>query len=148
MLQAHYGANIEIVTIERLQNRWETANAFFQQAGVDSSIRCILGEAPDAFACVDFSQKWDCIFIDAAMGRYADFWFQLKDFVVPGGIFIADNINLHQVLDVEAKALPRRHRTMQKRLQEFLGLVENDPEWQWQRFSYGEGILIAQKNKK
>lgn len=137
----------KITTIERLQSRWETANYFFSCAGVSAQICCILGEAPDAFSCIDFTEKWDCIFMDAAMGRYTDFWLQLKDFLRPGGIFIADNINLHHVLDVEPMALPRRHRTMQKRLKSFLQVVATDPDWQWQQYDYGDGLLIAQKIK-
>ena len=137
--------NLEIVTIERMQSRWEMVNHFIDKAGVNHCVHSILGEAPDAFAYVDFSRGWDCVFVDAAMGRYTDFWFQLKDMVNPGGLFIADNINLHGVLDVVPAALPRRHRTMQKRLKEFLQVVEKDRDWCFSRYPWGDGLLIAQK---
>ena len=134
--------NISITTIERLQSRWEQTSHYVSLAGAEDFICCMLGEAPEAFSYLDKSQKWDCIFMDAAMGRYGDFWLQLKDFLTPHGIFIADNINLHGVLDKAPEELPRRHRTMAKRLKAFLQMIDDDAEWQYKRYDYGEGLLI------
>lgn len=137
--------DVSVCTIERLQTRWETAKHYIEMAGAESYIQCLLGEAPDAFSYLDLSQKWDCIFMDAAMGRYSDFWLQLKDFLSPNGIFIADNINLHGVLDKQPEELPRRHRTMQKRLLAFLEMLEQDSAWYYERYDYGEGLLIIRR---
>ena len=139
--------SIGVTTIERLQSRWEMARHYIGMAGADGNIHCLLGEAPDAFSYLDQSQKWDCIFMDAAMGRYGDFWLQLKDFLSPHGIFIADNMNLHGVLDKQPEELPRRHRTMQKRLLAFLKMLEQDCAWQYERYDYGDGLLVIRRQQ-
>lgn len=137
-----------ITTIERLQSRWERANDFFTRAGVTSQICSILGEAPEAFAYLDPAEKWDCIFVDAAMGRYGDFWLQMKDSLSPNGIFIADNVNLHGILDKNSEELPRRHRTMEKRMKAFLQMLEEEEDWQYQRYDYGEGLLVIERRRE
>lgn len=139
--------DVSVCTIERLQSRWETAKYYIKMAGAEAYIQCLLGEAPGAFSYLDQSQKWDCVFMDAAMGRYSDFWLQLKDSLSPNGIFIADNINLHGVLDKMPEELPRRHRTMQKRLLAFLEMLEQDSAWQYERYDYGEGLLVIRRQQ-
>ena len=148
MLEGADREDVAITTIERLQSRWERTTDYITGAGAADFICCMLGEAPEAFSYLDNTQKWDCIFMDAAMGRYGDFWLQLKDSLGPDGIFITDNINLHGVLDQPIAALPRRHRTMAKRLKEFLQMLECDEVWQYERYDYGEGLLVIRRRKQ
>lgn len=136
---------IAITTIERMQARWERVKHYVSLAGAEDFICCMLGEAPEAFSYLNLTEQWDCIFMDAAMGRYGDFWQQLKDSLSPGGIFIADNINLHGVLDKTPEELPRRHRTMEKRLKAFLQMIDETDGWFYERYDYGEGLLIVRR---
>ncbi|ATW23978.1 O-methyltransferase [Candidatus Formimonas warabiya] len=132
--------NGTVVTIERLPERLERARDYFQENGL-KNIQSFAGEAQDVLP--HLKGTFDFIFLDAAMGQYRDFFHQLFPKLTPGGLLIADNVLLENLVSRDRYQVPRRRRTMQQRLREFLDLVENHPELTTRMIPFGDGLAVC-----
>jgi len=81
-----------LTTFELDPGRAETARGHFRQAGVDSLITVVVG---DAHANVrNVKDMVDVVFIDADKEGYVDYLQQLLPRVRPGGLMLAHNIGM------------------------------------------------------
>jgi predicted O-methyltransferase YrrM len=144
--QAVHPQGGHIVTIERIPQRLERAREYFSRSSYNNVIKSYVGEARDILPFIEGS--FDIIFLDAAMGQYLDFFNNLFPKLIPGGLFIADNIFFENLIFLEASQVRRRHRTMQQRLKSFLQLVREHPDLTTKILPLGDGLVLCWRHTK
>ncbi|MDD4751814.1 MAG: O-methyltransferase [Desulfitobacteriaceae bacterium] len=129
-----------VLTIERMPERLERARDYFKRFHL-TNVRTCEGEAHEVIPHLD--GYFDLIFLDAAMGQYADYLEMLFPRLVPGGILIADNIFFEDLIFRSRSDVPHRRRTMQERLQVFLQKIQEHPELTTRIFPFGDGLAVS-----
>jgi predicted O-methyltransferase YrrM len=82
----------KLTTFEIDPGRAAMAREHFKKAGVDQLATVVEGDAHQTMA--QLSGPIDVVFIDADKGGYPDYLNQLLPLVRPGGLFLADNVNM------------------------------------------------------
>ena len=92
-----------------------------------------------------FKETYDALFIDAAKGQYKRFFEKYSPTLSIGGVIYCDNMFMHGMVLREDKDIPKRNRTMIRKLKEFTHWVMNHPDYDAVLLPVGDGILIATK---
>ena len=116
------GGRIDTIEIESL--RVEQALQNIERVGVSDKIRVIEGDALDILPYL--VEKYDVVFIDAAKGKYNEFFEHAKRLCKPGGYIIADNV-LYKGM-VQSDYNKHKQRTAVNKLRLFIDTVMNDKE--------------------
>lgn len=130
----------KITTIELDEQRVTVAKHFWAQAGISNKIELITGNAGEVLS--GLTGKFDLVFIDAAKGQYLDYLFKIMDKLSPGAIVIADNV-LFRGWVLESQAVPRRFRTIVKRLNAYLDFVTTDIRFDTVIHQIGDGMAVS-----
>ena len=128
---------IDTIEIESL--RVEQAEANIEKVGVQDKIRVMEGDALDILPYLN--EKYDVVFIDAAKGKYNEFFEHAMRLTSPGSIIIADNV-LYKgyVLSDYNK---HKQRTAVNKLRSFIDMVLNHPNLDAKLVEIGDGLIIA-----
>ncbi|WP_040683490.1 O-methyltransferase, partial [Thermosinus carboxydivorans] len=126
-----------IVTIEINRQRWEKAREMIARAGAVGRVRLLLGDAGALLP--DLDGPFDFVFLDAAKGQYLDYLMKLLDKLSDGAVVVADNV-LFRGWVRSARVVPRRYRTLVKRLREFLAFITTDPRFTTTICDIGDGV--------
>ncbi len=128
---------IDTIEIESL--RVEQAEANIEKVGVQDKIRVIEGDALDILPYLQ--EKYDIVFIDAAKGKYNEFFEHALRLTAKGSIIIADNV-LYKgyVLSDYNK---HKQRTAVTKLREFIKTVEDNPNLETKLYEIGDGLIVA-----
>ncbi|MDF2570555.1 MAG: putative O-methyltransferase [Sporomusa sp.] len=140
LLASHLTLAGKITTIEQDENRLALAKHFLAEAGVLGQIDFIAGDAGEVVA--QLTNKFDLVFIDAAKGQYLDYLQKVMDKLSPGAVVIADNV-LFRGWVIDDKAVPKRFRTIVKRLKAYLEFVSNDVRFKTTIHHVGDGIAVS-----
>ena len=129
----------KITTIENYEKRIPIARENFKRAGKEDQITLIEG---DAFEVLKTLQgPYDFIFMDAAKGQYPFVFDMIRPLIEHDTVVCADNV-LFRGYVIDGRHCPHRMRTIQHRLQKFLGMV-SEPEWHTAVFRSGDGISVS-----
>ncbi len=80
----------------------ETAETFFEKAGLENSVKLLIGNALELIS--DIEETFDLVFIDADKKNYCAYYDLIFDKVRPGGIILADNVLWSgKVIDMDKK---------------------------------------------
>ena len=91
LLMCEYGTkDLEIVTIENYEKRIPIAKANFKEAGRESQITLLEGDAGQILKELDGS--FDMIFMDAAKGQYINWLPDVMRLMRKGSVLISDNV--------------------------------------------------------
>lgn len=132
----------KLVTIEKDEDSFNEAKTTFENFGVFSRARQILGDAGDVINYLD--DKFDFIFLDGAKARYLDYYDDLTRLLLSGGTLFADNVLFRGYVRGGVK-FRHRENTIVRNMRDFLDKIENDKRYSSQIFSVGDGVLIAEK---
>lgn len=123
---------IDTIEIESL--RVEQAEANIEKVGVQDKIRVIEGDALDILPYLQ--EKYDIVFIDAAKGKYNEFFEHALRLTHEGSIIIADNV-LYKgyVLSDYNK---HKQRTAVTKLREFIKSVEDNKNLETKLYEIGD----------
>ncbi len=125
-----------LTTIEIDEERFKQAEENFSKAGLDN-VTLILGDGLEEIKKLD--GKFDFIFIDAAKGKYKEFFEDSYKLLAEGGTIFIDNIMFRGYL---YKEYPKRFKTIVRKLDEFINyLYENYPGFVLLPFGDGIGLL-------
>lgn len=133
----------KIQTIERDPDRIKKAKEHFSQFGLNRQIVLHEGDALELIKTLD--QKFDLVFIDAAKGQYGRFFDDAYPLVRKGGAIICDNMLFHGML--ESEDVPKRYKTMVKRLKAFHAAILNHPKLETRILSIDDGVSISIKKE-
>ncbi len=131
----------EIVTIEIDETRAAQARENFVRAGVSEKVKLKVGDARDILPAL--TGAFDLVFMDAAKGQYPFFLENVLPLLKEGSVLITDNILIYGMV-VEERP-PRRHRTMVKRMHDYLNQVSDPEQWETVMLPVGDGLAISMK---
>ena len=95
--------NINVVTIERDENRYKEAVSNISKMELDKRIKCIFGDALE----VAIDGLYDLIFIDAAKCQNIKFFEKFEKLLNENGTIVVDNIYFHNVIFEDDSKLSR-----------------------------------------
>ncbi|WP_066729225.1 O-methyltransferase [Sneathia sanguinegens] len=127
---------VELTTIEIDKKRYEIAKKVLKGRNV---------KIYNADACEilkDLDEKYDFIFIDAAKGKYLDFFKLCYDKLNYGGLIFIDNILFRGY--VCENEYPKRYKTIVKNLREFINYLK---KYDFALLPFGDGIGLVRKEK-
>ena len=132
-----------IDTIEREEERIAEAKENFKKVGVQDIITLYEGDAVEILPTL--TEKYDMVFIDAAMGKYPFFLNQALRMLNKNGIIFADNI-LYKGY-VMSDYNKHKQRTAVRNLREYIKEVMENPELKTEILEVGDGLAISRYNK-
>lgn len=138
----------EIYTVELNRNMAEKAKEYFAMADPETRgrIHLLEGDAGEFLACWSRGKKIDVAFLDAAKGQYPDYWRKLQPLLSDGAVVLADDVLYHGYVDGPYKDhVPRRQRTIAKRLREYIQMITTDPSYETEIIREGDGLAISRK---
>lgn len=129
-----------ITTIEYDVKRAELAQQNFQKAGLEHKIKLIVDDARQVLPSLE-GEKFDFLFMDAAKGQYQNFLEQSLPLLNDRAIIVSDNVLFHGTFLKEN--VPRRSRTMVRRLQEYIDWIHHHPQLQTVLLPLGDGVALS-----
>ncbi len=133
----------KIITIDRYPYMIQQAKENIFKARLDSKITLLEGDAKEILPTLE--PYFDMIFLDAAKGQYHAFLPYCLRLLRPGGLLIADNV-LHKGMIAKSRYnIPRRQRTIHKRLRSFLWDIHHHPILQTSVLPIGDGVALCYK---
>lgn len=127
---------VELTTIEIDEKRYEIAKKVLK----GRNVKIYNADACDILK--DLDEKYDFIFIDAAKGKYLDFFKLCYDKLNYGGLIFIDNILFRAY--VCENEYPKRYKTIVKNLREFINYLK---KYDFALLPFGDGIGLVRKEK-
>ena len=131
--------NGRIDTIEIESLRVEQALENIEKVGVQDKIRVMEGDALDVLPYL--TEKYDVIFIDAAKGKYNEFFEHAVRLCKKGGYIIADNV-LYKGM-VQSDYNKHKQRTAVTKLRMFIDSILSNENLEAKLLDIGDGLIIA-----
>lgn len=128
---------IDTIEIESL--RVEQALSNIEKVGVSDKIRVIEGDALEVLPYLN--EKYDVIFIDAAKGKYNEFFEHALRLCKVDGYIIADNV-LYKGM-VQSDYNKHKQRTAVNKLRIFIDKVLNNKKLESNLLDIGDGLMIC-----
>lgn len=127
---------VELTTIEIDKKRYEIAKKVLK----GRNVKIYNADACEILKNLD--EKYDFIFIDAAKGKYLDFFKLCYDKLNYGGLIFIDNILFRAY--VCENEYPKRYKTIVKNLREFINYLK---KYDFALLPFGDGIGLVRKEK-
>lgn len=132
-----------ITTIDRYDVMLKDAHKNIERMGLDKVVNIIEGDAADILPGLE--GKFDMIFLDAAKGQYSAFLPHIIRLLTVGGIFIADDVLQGGDIARSRFSVPRRQRTIHKRMRSFLWEVSHSGVFESAILPVGDGVALCCK---
>lgn len=136
-----------ITTVERDTDRFQKAVEYIEAATLRDRIQIIEADALELDVNSHLEGAYDALFIDAAKGQYKRFFEKYAPYVVPGGVVYCDNMFMDGQVLLADDEIPRRRRSMIRKLKEFTTWVMAHPDFDPFLLPIGDGLLIAIKKE-
>lgn len=133
--------DIEVVTIERDEERYQKALVYASLSSVQKQIIFRYEDALEAEVKGDF----DMLFIDAAKAQYTKFFERYEKNIKHGGYIISDNLNFHGFVGHEELIVRRNLRQLVKKIERFTNYLKERKDYDTTFLEIGDGIGISQK---
>ena len=147
LLMCEYGpADVQITTIENYEKRIPLAKENFRNAGQESKITLLEGDATKILA--GLSGSYDLIFMDAAKGQYIHWLPDVIRLLKKGGVLLSDNVLQDGNLIESHYIVERRDRTIYKRMREYLYQLKHDPLLETSILPLGDGVTVSVKKEE
>ncbi len=134
--------DINIVTIERDQHRYNVAVDNIEKSNFNNQIKIILGDALET----EIDGKYDLILIDAAKSQYIKFFNRYKSNLHDNGYIITDNLTFHGMIYDIDNINNRNTKQLVKKIKKFKDFLEENDEFNTDFINIGDGFAIS-KNK-
>ena len=136
------GGRIDTIEIESL--RVEQALENIEKVGVQDKICVLEGDALDILPYL--TEEYDVIFIDAAKGKYLEFFEHALRLCKQNGYIIADNV-LYKGM-VQSDYNKHKQRTAVNKLRNFIDMVLNHPKLESELIDIGDGLTVSKMQNK
>ena len=133
------GGRIDTIEIESL--RVEQALENIEKVGVQDKIRVLEGDALEILPYL--TEEYDVVFIDAAKGKYLEFFEHALRLCKKGGYIIADNV-LYKGM-VQSDYNKHKQRTAVNKLRAFIDMVLENENLESKLIDIGDGITVSKK---
>lgn len=146
ILMSHYaGETARLTTIEKVPKRILKARENIEQAGMNSRITLLEGDAAVILAELPGEQRYDFVFMDAAKGQYMNFLPDVMRLLKTGGILMSDNVLQDGDLLESRYAVTRRDRTIHVRMREYLYELTHREDMETVILPLGDGVTLSTK---
>lgn len=135
-----------ITTIDRYPLMIEKAKANFKRLGIEDKITILEGDANIVLKNLD--EKFDFVFMDAAKGQYINILPDVLRLLRVGGVIMADDILQDGRVAQDYFEIPKRQRTIHKRLNEFLNTITHSNNLRTSILTIGDGVALIEKLKE
>jgi len=132
-----------LTTMEIDEIRYGKAVENFKKLGLFEKNKMIFGDALEQIPKLDKNVKYDFIFIDASKGQYLKFFEMSYELLNENGIIFIDNLMFRGLVAVEKEKIPKRYKTIVKRLGEFIEKLNK--EYNFVLLPFGDGVGIVKK---
>ncbi|MGN1319459.1 MAG: O-methyltransferase [Lachnospirales bacterium] len=132
-----------ITTIDRYPLMIEKAKANFKRFNLEDKITIIEGDANEVLKNLD--DEFDFVFMDAAKGQYINILPDVLRLLKVGGIIMADDILQEGRVAMDYYEIPKRQRTIHKRLNEFLHTITHRADLRTSILTIGDGVALIEK---
>ena len=132
-----------LTTMEIDEIRYGKAVENFKKLGLFEKNKMVFGDALKEIPKLDKNMKYDFIFIDASKGQYLKFFEMSYELLNENGIIFIDNLMFRGLVAVEKEKIPKRYKTIVKRLGEFIEKLNK--EYNFVLLPFGDGVGIVKK---
>ena len=132
-----------LTTMEIDEIRYGKAVENFKKLGLFEKNKMILGDALEEIPKLNKNMKYDFIFIDASKGQYLKFFEMSYELLNENGIIFIDNLMFRGLVATDKKEIPKRYKTIVKRLKEFIEKLNE--EYNFVLLPFGDGVGIVKK---
>lgn len=146
MMMEILGKDTKIVTLEKSKELVKIAKNNIEKFGYKSAIQVIQGDAINTM--LDLDEPFDMIFIDAAKGQYDKFYKLAIPLLTKTGMIIGDNILQEGLVAKSRFAIPRRQRTIHKRMRDIIQKMMANKMFTTTVLPIGDGIMISYKREE
>lgn len=135
--------DINIVSIERDQDRYIEAIKNIKKCKLEKRITLVLGDALN----IDLTGKYDMLFIDAAKAQYINFFEKYKENIVEDGFIVSDNIDFHGFVENKDQIQSRNLRQLVTKIQKYIDFLTNNEEYSTKFYKIGDGLAITYRKE-
>ena len=132
-----------LTTMEIDEIRYGKAVENFKKLGLFKKNKMIFGDALEQIPKLDKNVKYDFIFIDASKGQYLKFFEMSYELLNENGIIFIDNLMFRGLVATDKEEIPKRYKTIVKRLKEFIEKLNE--EYNFVLLPFGDGVGIVKK---
>jgi len=137
--------DIKVTTIERDEDRYNTAIKNIQKFNLQDRIKIILGDALQPLE-INISDKYDLIFIDAAKSQYIKFFEKFDKNLNSGGVVVTDNLSFHGLVEDDSKTNNRNTKQLVRKIRNYIEYLKNNKDYTTTFYKLGDGVAISIKN--
>lgn len=131
--------DIQIVSIERDQDRYIEALKNIKKMKLEKRITLILGDALN----IDLKGKYDMLFIDAAKSQYIKFFEKYEKSLVEDGVIVSDNLNFHGLVNEVDKIESKNLRQLVTKINKYREFLETNEKYVTKFYKVGDGLAIT-----
>lgn len=135
----------KITTIDRFDVMIEQFKENRKKMGLENKIELIEGDACDVLPTL--KESFDFIFLDAAKGQYIQMLPDCLRLLEVGGILVADDVLQDGRIAKKREEVPRRQRTIHKRMRDFLWEICHNEALETSILTIGDGVALCHKIK-
>ena len=132
-----------LTTMEIDEIRYGKAVENFKKLGLFEKNKMIFGDALEEIPKLDKNVKYDFIFIDASKGQYLKFFEMSYELLNENGIIFIDNLMFRGLVAADKEEIPKRYKTIVKRLKEFIEKLNK--EYNFVLLPFGDGVGVVKK---
>lgn len=136
----------KVTTIDRFEVMLKDARVNIKRMGLEDKIQIIEGDAAEVLPTL--SGPYDVIFLDAAKGQYSAFLPHCIRLMPIGGLLIVDDVLQGGTIAKTRFSVPRRQRTIHKRLRNFLWDISHTDVLTSAIVPIGDGLAVCVKVKE
>lgn len=144
LMAQHLQIDGHLTTIDRYAKMYERAKENFKKMGLEDRVTLIEGDAADVLPSLE-AEAYDLIFMDSAKAKYIEFYPHCLRLLKTGGVLIIDDVFQAGTILADEKEIPKRVRTIHRKLNELMDTVLNDPIHRSCLVPLGDGLLMVRK---
>ncbi|MGL4790572.1 MAG: O-methyltransferase [Anaerotignaceae bacterium] len=135
-----------VTTIDRYEYFIKIAKENIKRMNLENTITLIEDDAMNVLPKLE--GPYDVIFLDAAKGQYIQFLPEILRLLPVGGILIADDVLQSGDIAKSRYSVPRRQRTIHKRMRNFLWDISHLDCLESSIIPIGDGVALCHKIKE
>lgn len=144
-LMAQFVGEGHVTTIDRFDLMIAEAKANYEKLNLTDKVALLEGDAAEILPTL--SGPYDFIFMDSAKSKYIEFLPECLRLLKVGGVLMVDDVFQGGTILDAIEDIPRKNRSIHRKLNQFLDLVLNHPDLTSTLVPLGDGVLLITKEK-